>query len=104
MSTPLLLFAHHSLNSDLRHSFFHPRQSDDYEKISAKYSSRLFLWTRPQYYGFFQAGIEYLTAVFLERAGEPATESRSWASIVKEKTKLTPPSSPKRESIDAPAV
>lgn len=77
---------------------------NDYEKISAKHSSRLFLWTQPRYYGFFQMGIEYRAAVRLERAGGPMAESRSWTSVVKEKAGLTPPATPPRKTIEVPLV
>ena len=92
------------LNSDLRNSRNTFCQSDDYEKISAKHSSRLFLWTQPRYYSFFQMGIEYRAAARLERAGGPMTESRSWTVVVKEKAGLTPPASPPRKTIEVPLV
>lgn len=90
------------LNSDLRNSCNIFCQSADYEKISAKHSSRLFLWTQPRYYSFFQMGIEYRAAIRLERAGGPMAEPRSWTSVVKEKAGLTPPASPPRKSIEVP--
>jgi len=78
------------------------RPSDDYEKTSAKHNSRLFLWTQPRYYTFFQMGMEYIVVTNLEKAGGPMTESRSWTALVKEKTRLTPPSTPAPESVDTP--
>jgi len=77
---------------------------NDYEKISAKHNSRLFLWTQPQYYGFFQMTNEYRVVVALEKAGGPMSEPRSWTTVVKEKAKLTPPSSPTPKGIDTPSV
>jgi len=78
------------------------RPSDDYEKISAKHNNRLFLWTQPRYYSFFQIGMEYLVVIRLEKAGGPMTESRSWTALVKEKAGLTPPSTPAPERDDTP--
>lgn len=96
---PSSLFAYHS--STL--IYVNLRQSEDYEKISAKYSSRVFLWIRPQYYDFYQWGKEYQNIFALEKAGGPLTsvEPRSWTSIVKEKARLTPPPSPPPGAIDA---
>jgi hypothetical protein len=99
--TPALLCSPF-LNSDLRHICFHFCQSDDYEKVSAKHSSRLFLWTQLRYYGLFQMGMEYRTAAALEKAGGPLDESRGWTSVIKEKARLTPPPSPASRSIDTP--
>ncbi|KAF9644499.1 PLC-like phosphodiesterase [Thelephora ganbajun] len=66
----------------------------DYENISAKHKSRLFLWTQPKYYSIFQTGIDYLVVYALEKAGGPMTESRSWVTVMKEKARLSPPPSP----------
>jgi len=72
--------------------------------MSAKHNSRLFLWTQPQYYGFFQMGIEYLVVVALERAGGPMAKSRNRTAVVKEKARLTPPSTPPSKNVDAPSL
>lgn len=77
------------------------RLSENYETCSAQYNNRLFLWTQPQYYGIYQLGIQFLGVAYLEKAGGPMTESRSWTATVKEKARLTPPSTPMRKlSID----
>jgi hypothetical protein len=49
-------------------------------------------------------GIEYLVVTALERAGGPLTESRSWTAVVKEKARLTPPSTPAPKSVDSLAA
>jgi len=49
-------------------------------------------------------GIEYLFAIDLEKTGGPMTESRSWATVAKEKARLTPPSTPAPKNVDTPAV
>jgi len=77
---------------------------NDYEKISAKYNSRLFLWTQPRYYGIIHMGIEYLGVSYLEKVGGPMSQSRSWTTVVKEKARLTPPSTPIHKSVDPPAA
>ena len=49
-------------------------------------------------------GIEYLGVSYLEKVGGPMSEPRSWTAAVKEKAKLTPPSTPARKSVDPPAT
>ena len=111
--TVLTLNARHSLTLIYVIIATHPRRSctlfayiiclsDDYERISAKHSSRLFLWTQPQYYGFFQMHNEYLVVAALEKAGGPMTQSRSWTAAVWEKARLTPPSTPSPKCLDPP--
>jgi len=79
---------------------FRTQLQNDYENMSAKHS-RLFLWTRLKYYGFFQTGQEYLAASALEKVGGPLIESSGWTSVFKEEARLTPPSSPAPETVDA---
>jgi len=73
---------------------------NDYENMSAKHGNRLFLWTQLRYYGFYHMGTEYLVAAALEKAAGPMSESRSWTAAVKEKARLTPPSTPSSKSIN----
>ena len=62
------------------------------------------MWTQPRYYGIFQMGIEYLGVNYLEKVGGPMSESRGWTAAVKEKARLTPPSTPVRKSVEPPAA
>jgi len=73
---------------------------NDYEKISAKHNSRLFLWTQPRFYGFFHMRTEYLVVAALEKAGGRMAESKGWTATMKEKARLTPPSTPASKSIE----